>query len=356
MDMHRLIAEVRQWPALWDSSHADHSNRLETQRLWNNVAEVLGCNVDLCRAKWKNLRCSYRRHNRRQSLSKQQPSPSPVHQWSYAEEMDFLGNMQRRDSSTNEEDDGEAKKDAASDSGMSFKRETMPADEMEADNDALMQEFQNMATPQALRRLSQSISLASAAAEERSMPQQASPSPSTSGFGFGQGLGQGLGHGIGHGLGLGMGMNIGTAMAAAAVSSCQCAKRVDEQVNFLEGLKREEQQLMQSTSQDLARCKNVLHVGDSDYNYLISFMPLMKQMTPIQNVFFRAKMGELLLQTMHQQPPVQLQQQQQQMMLQHQQQRQQQQPQQQQQQQEESQPSQMLLNQQQMALDQAELQ
>ncbi|SPP87486.1 Hypothetical predicted protein [Drosophila guanche] len=259
--------------------------------------------------------------------------------------MDFLGNMQRRDSSTNEEDDGDVKKEAASDhcpdSGMSFKRETIPADEMEADNDALMQEFQNMATPQALRRLSQSISLASAAAEERSMPQQASPSPSTSGFGFGQGLGQGLGHG----LGLGMGMNMGTAVAAAAASVCQCAKRVDEQVNFLEGLKREEQQLMQSTSQDLARCKNVLHVGDSDYNYLISFMPLMKQMTPIQNVFFRAKMGELLLQTMHQQPPVQLQQQQ----------RQQQQPQQ-QHQQEESQPSQMLLNQQQMALDQAELQ
>ncbi|EDW31212.1 GL20830 [Drosophila persimilis] len=106
MDMHRLIAEVRRMPALWDSSHPDHANRLETQRLWNNVAEVLGCNVDLCRAKWKNLRCSYRRHTRRQSLSKQQSSPSPVHQWSYAEEMDFLGNLQRTDSSNNEEETG----------------------------------------------------------------------------------------------------------------------------------------------------------------------------------------------------------------------------------------------------------
>lgn len=40
-----------------------------------------------------------------------------------------------------------------------FKSEQVSAaDEMEADNDALMREFQNVSTPQALRRLSENIS------------------------------------------------------------------------------------------------------------------------------------------------------------------------------------------------------
>ncbi|KAH8349531.1 hypothetical protein KR084_001335 [Drosophila pseudotakahashii] len=341
MDMHRLIYEVKQRPALWDSAHPDHANRSESQRLWNSVAEEVGLGVDVCRGKWKNLRCSYRRQNRRSGLLKHQASASPSgHQWSYAEAMSFLDGQgplskEERDSSNNEEEemDGGALKHEPEILMSSFKTEqTAAADEMEADNDALMREFQNVSTPQALRRLSENISLASAAAEEQLPPTSASK----------------FATGITINPNLTCTLNQGSAMAAAAASSCHCAKRVDEQVNFLENLEREEQQLMQSTSQDLARCKSVLHVGDSDYNYLISFLPLMKQMTPIQNVFFRAKMGELLLQTMQQPPvqqqPMQQQQQQQQMQL-------QQQPQQQLQQQ----PSQMLLNQQQMALDQAQV-
>ncbi|KAH8296185.1 hypothetical protein KR054_002678 [Drosophila jambulina] len=358
MDMHRLIAEVRLRPALWDPTHPDHANRPETQRLWSSVAEAVGLNVDLCRTKWKNLRCSYRRQNRRSGLSRANSQSSPGHQWSYAESMSFLDNLrlrEDRDSSNNEEeeaggaDGGQPKEEP--DSLMTFKTEDSQQ-EMEADNDALMREFQNVATPQALRRLSQSISLASAAAEEEATP------PVTRGLGLGMNLGMPMNVSPNAQSNLGQ----GTAMAAAAASSCHCAKRVDAQVHFLENLEREEQQLMQSTSQDLARCKNVLHVGDSDYNYLISFLPLMKQMTPIQNVFFRAKMGELLLQTM-QQPPQQQQmmqqQQEQQQLQQHQQQQQQLQQQQQQQQQpqqlQQQQPSQMLLNQQQMALDQAQV-
>ncbi|TDG50356.1 hypothetical protein AWZ03_003261 [Drosophila navojoa] len=304
MDMHRLINEVKQRPALWDASHPEHANRVETLRQWRSVADALGVKVELCRSKWKNLRCSYRRHQHR--TQHQQPQVSPSHQWSYAEAMSFLdGRRLRADSSNNEDDDC----DLSLSEPMTFKTE-LPSDEMEADNDELMQQFQSMATPQALRRLSHSISLASAAAEEQAVPPENSmPTGGTQ-----------------------------SATAAAAASSCHCAKRVDEQVTFLESLEREEQQLIQSTSQDLARCKNILHVGDSDYNFLISFLPLMKQMSPLQNITFRAKMGELLLQTMQQ--PQQQQQQQQQG-----------QP---QKQEEQPQPSQMLLNQQQMALDQAQ--
>ncbi|KAH8380110.1 hypothetical protein KR009_009038 [Drosophila setifemur] len=365
MDIHRLIAEVRQRPALWDPTHPDHSNRNEAQRLWRSVADALEQSVDLCRSKWKNLRCSYRRLHRRGSLSKSQlpASPSPSHPWTYAEGMSFLDAQRlREDSGTNEDDETEP--EMKGDEGkmkmtepeciLTFKTEER--DQMEADNDALMQEFQNAATPQALRRLSQNISLASAAAEESNLPES---KVMVGGIG---GRGMGLGTGMGLGLGASPKFNQGSAMAAAAASSCHCSKRVDEQVNFLEGLEREEQQLMQSTSQDLARCKSVLHVGDSDYNYLVSFLPLMKQMTPIQNVFFRAKMGELLLQTM-QQPPMAPQQQQQMMQqqLQHQlhqehlQQQQHQEQQQQEEQQQQQQRSQMLLNQEQMALDQAQV-
>nr|XP_016933391.1 probable serine/threonine-protein kinase fhkB [Drosophila suzukii] len=340
MDMHRLIYEVKQRPALWDSTHPDHANRPETQRLWNLVAENVGLGVDVCRGKWKNLRCSYRRKNRRSGVLKLQAAPSPGHQWSYAEAMAFLDGQRLskddRDSSNNEEEEAEGAMKTEPETIIStFKSEqTSVADEMEADNDALMREFQDVSTPQALRRLSESISLASAAAEEQ-LPLPQPPTASR----------------LGPGLTINPHLHQGSAMAAAAASSCHCAKRVDEQVNFLESLEREEQQLMQSTSQDLARCKSVIHVGDSDYNYLVSFVPLMKQMTPIQNVFFRAKMGELLLQTMQQPPvqqqPMQQQQQPQPMQLQQQQQQQQQQLQ--------LQPSQMLLNQQQMALDQAQV-
>ncbi|XP_017015034.3 uncharacterized protein hng3 [Drosophila takahashii] len=337
MDMHRLIYEVKQRPALWDSAHPDHANRSEAQRLWNSVAENVGLGVEVCRGKWKNLRCSYRR----QSRSRSTLSPSG-HQWTYAEAMSFLDGQgsfikekEERDSSNNEEEEGiygGALKSEPERLISHFKAEpTAIADQMEADNDALMREFQSVSTPQALRRLSENISLASAAAEEQ-LPPKAAIYPT----------------GISINPNLGCKLSEGSAMAAAAASSCHCAKRVDEQVNFLENLEREEQQLMQSTSQDLARCKSILHVGDSDYNYLISFLPLMKQMTPIQNVFFRAKMGELLLQTMQQppvqHPPMQQQQQPQQTQL-------QKQPQQQLQQQ----PSQMLLNQQQMALDQSQV-
>ncbi|EDW69434.1 probable serine/threonine-protein kinase fhkB isoform X1 [Drosophila virilis] len=310
MDMHRLINEVKQRPALWDASHPEHANRVETLRQWHSVADALGAKVELCRSKWKNLRCSYRRqqHRSQQQLKRQQQA-SPAHLWSYAEAMSFLdGRRLRSDSSNNEDDDC----DLALGESMSFKTESQPTDEMEADNDDLMQQFQSMATPQALRRLSHSISLASAAAEE----QAAAAAPTTV---------------------LPTPMGRPSAVEAAAASSCHCAKRVDEQVNFLESLEREEQQLIQSTSQDLARCKNILHVGDSDYNFLISFLPLMKQMSPLQNVAFRAKMGELLLQTMQQSQQPQQQQQQQR-----------------QPQEEQPQPSQMLLNQQQMALDQAQ--
>ncbi|KAH8256220.1 hypothetical protein KR026_011196 [Drosophila bipectinata] len=319
MDAHRLIAEVKQRPALWELTHPDRSNRTETQRLWLEVADALGMTVDMCRTKWKNLRCSHRRLSRRSGL-KYQPHHhhSPGHQWLYADDMSFLdGHYMPQDSGTNDEEDM-PDPELAPDSMMIFKDEK---DQMEADNDALMQEFQNAATPQALRRLSQSISLASAAAEEQLSPDS-------------QELRQGMG------LAGNPNSGQGSALAAAAASICHCAKRVDEQVNFLQNLEREEQQLMQSTSQDLARSKNVIHVGDSDYNYLMSFLPLMKQMTRLQNLRFRAKMGELLLQTMQEQH----QQNQQEMMQQ-----------QQQQQQQQEQPSQMLLNQQQMALDQAQV-
>ncbi|KAH8415539.1 hypothetical protein KR222_002901 [Zaprionus bogoriensis] len=347
MDIHRLIDEVHQRPALWDSSHPDHSNRLETKRLWESVAFSLAIRVDVCRSKWKNLRCSYRR------LQKQQQSPataSPAPQWPYMKAMSFL-DCRGGDVS----DCCDVSLNASMKrSPISLKAEPTEEMELEADNEALMQEFQSMATPQALRRLSHNISLASAAAEEQAVAAV---------------------HQHQHQQQQG-----GTAVAAAAASSCQCAKRVDEQVDFLQSLEREEQQLMQSTSQDLARCKNVLHVGDSDYNFLISFLPLMKQMSPLQNVSFRAKMGELLLQTMQQPPmphhimhqqqqrPPQQQQQPQPMQQQQQQAQQQQHPIQQLQQplplpqseqatpKQEQQPpaSQMLLNQQQMALDQAQ--
>lgn len=83
-------------------------------------------------------------------------------------------------------------------------------------------------------------------------------------------------------------------------SNCKCPKRTYDQVHFLEGLEKEEQNLMKSTRLDIKRSNDLAHVGDSDYNFLVSFLPQMKKMSELQNLQFRAKTTDLMLTIMSQ--------------------------------------------------------
>lgn len=70
---------------------------------------------------------------------------------------------------------------------------------------------------------------------------------------------------------------------------------INDQMHFLENLEQEEQHLITSTHRDIKHSNNMDHIGDSDYNFLISFLPQMKKMTELQNLQFRAKMSEMVL-------------------------------------------------------------
>lgn len=80
---------------------------------------------------------------------------------------------------------------------------------------------------------------------------------------------------------------------------CQCAsssssKTTPKHVHFLENLEQEEKYLMRSTQNDLKRSA-VDHTGDPDYNFLTSFLPQMKKMSELQNLQFRSRMCEMVL-------------------------------------------------------------
>lgn len=138
-------------------------------------------------------------------------------------------------------------------------------DDDEEANDLLFEEFQNIATPQAARRLSSTLSIINTAEHKAHLAQQQTDANTT------------------------------PSSSKKPYSNCKCSQRTDEQLHFLEDLGREEQKLISSTKQDITRSNNLDHIGDSDYNFLVSFLPQMKKMNELQNLQFRAKMCEIVL-------------------------------------------------------------
>lgn len=158
---------------------------------------------------------------------------------------------------------------------MQHNGEGVEEDDDEAANDMLFKEFQNLATPQAARRLSATISMAKSLKHntQHSMPlnyqQHTDTEPPDD--------------------------NFKRTAANTKSEDCNCSKRTDDQVHFLEDLEKEEQKLIISTRKDITRSNKLDHVGDSDYNFLVSFLPQMKKMSELENLQFRAKMCDMVL-------------------------------------------------------------
>ncbi|KAM7355845.1 uncharacterized protein ACRADG_001789 [Cochliomyia hominivorax] len=348
MDVPLLIAEIHKRPALWDVVHEEHRDRQSVPKLWLEVAEVVGVDVDQCKRKWKNLRDAYRAEIRRSErrierdklMGDYDPNTNYNSKWVYFPLMDFIGDncLRRRcacfknenanansndNNNTNNhqnqdydnDDDDDVDNDVINDddeerdynnseynenmnSACDIKSEPShnnmdsnirnfhdnanakqraQEDEVEATNDMLFEEFQNIATPQAARRLSASLSLNKSLQQNyNTMPQQQQQQqqqqnqniiPSSS-----------------------------NAINKNNNNNCsKCSQRTVDQVHFLEDLGREEQKLIKSTRQDITRSNNLDHIGDSDYNFLVSFLPQMKKMTELQNLQFRARMCDMVL-------------------------------------------------------------
>ncbi|CAH0400199.1 unnamed protein product [Chilo suppressalis] len=60
-----FIGTVRKYPELYDNSHCDYKNTAVKNRIWDDIAEMLGeCDGDTLKKQWKNLRDAYSKHLR----------------------------------------------------------------------------------------------------------------------------------------------------------------------------------------------------------------------------------------------------------------------------------------------------
>ncbi|XP_065361833.1 uncharacterized protein LOC135955410 [Calliphora vicina] len=83
-------------------------------------------------------------------------------------------------------------------------------------------------------------------------------------------------------------------------SNWKCTKRPNDQVDFVEDLATDEHKLIKSSRSDITDSNDMVHVNDSDYNFLVSFLPQMKKINVLQNLQFRTKITNLMLNIMSQ--------------------------------------------------------
>ncbi|XP_065361827.1 uncharacterized protein LOC135955405 [Calliphora vicina] len=69
-----------------------------------------------------------------------------------------------------------------------------------------------------------------------------------------------------------------------------CSKRSYDQANLLEDIEKKDSNLIKSV-----RSNDMVPVIDSDYNFLVSFLPKMKKINELQNLQFRAKIIDLIM-------------------------------------------------------------
>lgn len=70
----RLAEEVKQYRHLYDSSTRDYKDSLAAASSWQEIAQTVGLEEQICRVKWKNLRDRYVRAKRKMKPKSGDPS------------------------------------------------------------------------------------------------------------------------------------------------------------------------------------------------------------------------------------------------------------------------------------------
>ncbi|XP_065361083.1 uncharacterized protein LOC135954779 [Calliphora vicina] len=91
-----------------------------------------------------------------------------------------------------------------------------------------------------------------------------------------------------------------TADDKPTTSNGKCTKRSYDQANFLEDIEKDKHKLIKTPHSDITDSNNMVHLTDSDYNFLVSFLPQMKKINVLQNLQFRTKITNLMLSLMSQ--------------------------------------------------------
>ncbi|XP_073837999.1 uncharacterized protein isoform X3 [Musca autumnalis] len=306
LDAGRLIYEVRKRPALWDLKHVHNKSYKLIGKQWNEVSAILGVDdVEQCKRKWKNLRDAYRAEVRRTErrmerdklMGEYDPTANYNSKWVYFEPMSFINDCKRAHYTSGGEHENTSSNDdeaafderyqmdstarnrqhqhiSGEDGDKHAPKDVITGEDDDDDivNDMLFEEFQSIATPQAARRLSATLSLGNSLDQNLSNSSIEKPTNL-------------LKH---HSS-----KNDGEPKDC---KKCPSKRRNEDCVHFLEDLEKEEQQLINSTKRDIRR--TLSHIDDSDYNFLVSFLPHMKKMSDLQNLQFRGRMCDLVLSTL----------------------------------------------------------
>ncbi|XP_073837998.1 uncharacterized protein isoform X2 [Musca autumnalis] len=320
LDAGRLIYEVRKRPALWDLKHVHNKSYKLIGKQWNEVSAILGVDdVDQVRRKWKNLRDAYRALVRRSEIRKERDKALGIYdpqidydsKWIFFKELSFIRDNKRKRRRRHEivKDEGNNSKNDLNESELKDISEikieqTQVGDDETAysgddddvderyeefetyddlDNlDMLPEEFQSISLPEqefkSIRPAS--ISVIPIANEKRQTGDDSHEGTTY------------------------IPNNVPTMQPETSThqpsnentANCQCSSRTEKNVHFLENLEQEEHKLIKSTRDDIKRATN--HTGDPDYNFLVSFLPQMKKMNDLQNLQFRARMSDLVLNIM----------------------------------------------------------
>ncbi|KAM7356646.1 uncharacterized protein ACRADG_002301 [Cochliomyia hominivorax] len=343
MDRLRLIEEIRKRPPLWDFQNTESKSRIFVPDLWREVAENMGPDVTVedCKRKWKNLRDAYRAEIKRieyrieKDLLKGVYDPKYDYgsKWAYFKAMRFIKDIRRpRRSNLNKDTNNVTNQNAyalwdenahalSDDNVNSYSNDndnmnnSLSYDQFNDDNDSVQfhqfdttdnikvePEFETdmeihsvsdddvvnndddntneMYGEQLFKEAEKLQQQAERENNRQSSPNQTFYRSNENSFGNDKPI------------------NDNNASFSSS-GRCKCSnKRSFDQVHFLEDLKKEEQNLIKSTRLDITRSDNLAHVGDSDYNFLVSFLPQMKKMSELQNLQFRAKMTEVMLNIM----------------------------------------------------------
>ncbi|XP_061391584.1 uncharacterized protein LOC133326993 [Musca vetustissima] len=301
----RLIDEVRIRPVLWDVQRR-HSYKI-IKKQWKEVAEAVGVDVRQCRRKWGNLRDTYRallrrcenRIKRDKALGVYNPKIQYAIKWTYYKELSFIKdntrtrrnrppihqdqniNSQHSFNESQSNDIGEPQTTEEPDDYEMFSagdyremegghyeeyEEFDDNDDDDGNDQISTEQFKNLFIPEDEFR--RSIS-----ATQKSVPNNITKRTA--------------------------GENVGTTTTLKAEAStqtattsnankkdCNCSAQNENLLKDIHNVLKLMQQQMSTTA---------TNNKDPDYNFLVSFLPQLKQMNDIQNIQFRARMSDLVL-------------------------------------------------------------
>ncbi|XP_065361832.1 uncharacterized protein LOC135955409 [Calliphora vicina] len=264
-----LIAEIRKRPAIWDLQSKGNISTRILQQTWKELGRAMGADVDVCKRKWKILRSTYRNEVKKLELrivedkfnGSYDPNKEYKCNWIFYEHMNFIHDTKKP---------------------KPMKHGNSPVnDNNSGDNDSnQVSKFHNMVNIKIEPELDIKPKVYLPDDDDNSPQTPVDVKPNFSGFKLEE--------------------NPEPADDKPTTSNWKYTKCSNNQANLLEGFAKDDHKLIKSSRSDIKDSNDMIHVNDSDYNFLISFLPKMKKINDLQNFQFRAQTTDLMLDIMSQ--------------------------------------------------------